>query len=72
MKPGNCFDCNKPIDDINDYKMVGIDIPYVNIFFHKSCFILIGGYGNIREYATQRSELVYNYLNNINKTRKNR
>jgi hypothetical protein len=67
-----CFECNKPIDDINDYRMVGIDIPYVNLFFHKSCFMSMGGYGGIREYITQRSKQVYNYLENINKTRKNR
>jgi len=67
-----CFDCGKPIDDINDYKMVGMDVPYVNLFFHKACFILLGGYGNMHEYCTQRAELVYNYLNNINKTRKNK
>jgi hypothetical protein len=72
MRHHICFDCNKAIEDVNDYKMVGIDVPYVNLFFHKSCFILIGGYGNIHEYATQRLEMVYNYIENINKIRKNK
>jgi hypothetical protein len=72
MKALICFECNKRIDNINDYKMYAIDRPYVNLFFHKSCFLLVGGYGNIAEYCCQKIELVYNYQYNIIGRKKNK
>ena len=70
MKRQVCFDCNKAIEDVNDYKMVGIDVPYVNLFFHKSCFMLIGGYGNIHEYCTLHSNNISKYKEHINESKR--
>ena len=44
-----------------------LDIPYVNLFFHKSCFRTVGGYGNMALYLSQRQELCYTYCINKNK-----
>jgi len=72
MKRYICFDCNKSIDDINDYNMYAIDRPYVNLFFHKDCFNKIGGYRKMGEYCTLRQDLVYNYIIHKNKRKKNK
>ena len=72
MRHHICFECTKAIEDVNDYKMVGIDVPYVNLFFHKSCFILIGGYGNISEYCTLNAQRCYNYAINMSERKKNK
>jgi hypothetical protein len=67
-----CFECDKPIVDIDDYKMYALDVPYVNLFFHKGCFIKIGGYGNIVVYVTENQKKVYNPYINIKKGGKNK
>lgn len=65
MKPKRCFKCDLDID-IHDYKMYALDVPYVNLFFHKSCFLEIGGYENIVTYVTENREKVYNpHINRI-------
>lgn len=64
-----CFHCGNDINPA-DYKMYALDKPYVNLFFHKECFSLVGGYDGIEVYLTQKVEMVYNYCINSNKVRK--
>lgn len=72
MKNQTCFHCNSPITDPLDYKMYAIDRPYVNLFFHKSCFVLLGGYSNIVTYCTLHGEKVYNSIYNVDEGSKNK
>jgi len=58
-----CFDCKKDIEDSN-YMMVGLDIPYVNIYFHKICYLKIK---DINVYFTKNVNFVYNYSRQMEK-----
>lgn len=62
-----CFHCLKRIEDPLDYNMMPLDNPYVNLFFHKSCFRTVGGYGNMALYLPQNVEKVYNWVISKNK-----
>jgi len=42
--------------------MFPLDIPYINLFFHKECFRLAGGYAGITVEVTQFPEMVYNSI----------
>ena len=60
-----CFYCNKPTlggSKTTDRYMLGIDIPYVNLWFHKLCFENIKM--DILAYLTENVTLVYNYKDN--------
>lgn len=59
MKNLTCFHCEKDITDINDHIMYAIDNPYVNLFFHKNCWNMIGGYENILLYVTANIQKIY-------------
>lgn len=65
-----CFHCGTEITDIKDRRMLGLDIPYVNLFFHRECFAL-----NVAEdsnaYIRKNEEKVYNYLKKYTKKGKN-
>jgi len=52
--------------------MYALDIPYVNLFFHKDCFLKLGGYGNIVLYVTENRKKVYNPHINMKKGAKNK
>jgi hypothetical protein len=62
----------KKIEDPLDYNMLPLDIPYINLFFHKNCFKLMGGYDNMRVYCTENLKRVYNWSIDRNKERKNK
>jgi hypothetical protein len=55
-----CFHCTKDIVDPLDYNLYPLDIPYINLFFHKSCFRELGGYDKMPVYCTEHIEKVYN------------
>jgi hypothetical protein len=61
----HCFVCNKEIED--DYRMIGVDKPYVNLFFHKAC---LSSVGDLSIYLVQNAKRVYNYKENSEKSRK--
>ena len=57
-----CFYCGKDIPrDSTEYQMIPLERPYVNLFFHRECFILAGSYSGIDAFLTERSDKVYNY-----------
>jgi hypothetical protein len=72
MRNQICFHCNKKIEDPLDYNLLPLDIPYINLFFHKNCFKMMGGYDNMRVYCTENLIKVYNELHRLNKERKNK
>lgn len=55
-----CFYCDKEIEDSERYQFLGIDVPYLNLFFHKeTCWKEVSG--NINSFLTSNVEKVYNY-----------
>jgi hypothetical protein len=32
-----CFECEKEIEPLQEYRIVALDKPYKNLFFHKKC-----------------------------------
>lgn len=60
----------KKIEDPLDYNMYPLDIPYINLFFHKNCFRIIGGYEKLPVYCTENLKRVYNWSIDKNKERK--
>jgi hypothetical protein len=54
-----CFHCGEIIEK-GENQLVPLDRPYINLFFHKSCFRELGGYDKMPEYVTQSVERVYN------------
>ena len=61
MTHKQCFKCDDLIDGI-DYNIVALDNPYVNLFFHRSCYIELGEYGGVIEYITLNPKLCYTYI----------
>ena len=57
-----CFHCGKEIGD--DQKgMVGLDIPYINLYFHKpDCWEIADR--DLNAYLAQNIEKIYNYSEN--------
>lgn len=62
MKYSPCFYCHKEILPTDSKRMVGLDVPYVNLFFHTECLKLIP---DLLSYLTKNRELVYNYRENM-------
>jgi hypothetical protein len=62
-----CFYCDKEIEDRP--MMVGIDRPYVNLYFHKpDCWEIVDR--DLNTYLALNLEKIYNYLRNDGKIRK--
>jgi hypothetical protein len=57
-----CFHCAKEILETDKKHMIGLDVPYINIFFHTSCYNLNVS-SNINEYLSNNrqkvSDMVY-------------
>jgi len=51
VKTKYCFHCDKEIFPDEMKFMLGIDIPYINLFFHRSCYKSID---NIQDYILER------------------
>jgi len=66
-----CFHCGEIIDVLQNRSMIGLDTPYVNLWFHRECFDL-----NVKNttnaYLLQNIKLCYTYQENENKKGKNR
>jgi len=60
-----CFLCEKRILPKERYKMVAIEVPYINLFFHEGC------YGSIKfdlsEFLSLNVNKLYNWCSKINK-----
>lgn len=59
MIAGVCFHCGEPI--VGDYHMVGVDIPYVNLFFHRPTCWQATNCPDLNTYLASKAELVYTY-----------
>jgi hypothetical protein len=59
-----CPYCEKEVKvfkDGSDYRMVALDRPYVNLFFHRDCFINLENDGDLFAFLTKNTEKWYNY-----------
>ena len=57
----SCFHCGKKIERGEKVKMEGLDIPYVNLFFHVPDCWREANTPNLLAYLTSKIGLVYNY-----------
>lgn len=67
-----CLVCKKEVLKDQDKFMVGLDIPYVNLWFHRECYRQIEN--DINNFVLQNIEMVYNYNrggNNVERSNKN-
>ena len=55
-----CFKCGKKIKEDNRF-MLGLDKPYVNLWFHKACFDKID---NLMEYLNTKIDEIYKEIPN--------
>lgn len=63
-----CFYCGEEITQIgdNDYKIIPLDKPYVNLFFHKAtCYDLVRGIE--QKYLTENLQRIYDVAEHITK-----
>jgi hypothetical protein len=54
-----CFECEKEINE-RPY-IIAIDVPYINLKFHKECFKKIRGSGNEQKYLEDNIKKIYEY-----------
>jgi hypothetical protein len=66
-----CFHCNKTIESFQERSMIGLDVPYVNLWFHRDCFDLHVR-SNIDAYLLQNIKLCYTYQEKLNNKGKNK
>jgi len=70
-----CFECVKEIETGQEKTMLGLDVPYINLWFHKSCFIMYVK-NDINAYLTSKMNvcgtIIENYLEKPAKIRKNK
>ena len=64
-----CFACEKEILETDKKQMVGLDVPYTNLWFHKDCYLHIS---DLNLYLPENIKKVYNWVNNENKSNKNK
>jgi len=69
MSTKTCFHCNKRIEDPLDYNMMPVERPYLNLFFHKNCFKLVGGYNKMPIYLTENALSVVKLVSTLNKAK---
>lgn len=69
MRNQTCFHCSKLIEDPLDYNMMPVEKPYINLFFHKNCFKIIGGYGKMSVYLTLNGDNVLKLLSKLKEER---
>ena len=58
MKYGNCFYCGKEINVTDSKRMVPLEKPYMNLFFHLDCLNEIP---DINLYLTENQNLLQEY-----------
>ena len=64
-----CFKCLKSIGDVYDRKLIALDRPYVNLFFHSEC---LSSYENIYDFLLKNAEKIYEYIEKTSKNKKKR
>lgn len=62
----NCIICEKEILKEEKIFYIPIDVPYINIKIHMDCLV-DKGYSFIIQYLTKNPEIVYNYVEKMNK-----
>lgn len=65
-----CFYCDEDITTEQSKFMLGIERPYVNLWFHRACYALVRG--DLEAYLILNLKKVYNYREESGKTSKNR
>lgn len=61
-----CILCEKEVLKEEKEFFIPVDVPYVNIKIHRDC-LLEKGYDFIIQYLTENPEIVYNYIEKVNK-----
>ena len=69
MNPYLCFECRKYIEDWK-YKMVPLDSPYTNLFFHTDCLAKVNLEYNFDEYLKEKYNEILEYDTIISKKTK--
>lgn len=62
-----CFYCEQEIKEDEPETMIGVDIPYVNIWFHRTELRKIT---DLNSYLAQNAEKIYNYREKSDEIRK--
>lgn len=57
-----CFHCGKSIEG-HSY-IIGVDVPYINLRFHKECFKKVRG-GDEEAYLQKHIKEIYKYKENM-------
>lgn len=67
-----CIHCEKKLKKKEPYKMVALDKPYLNLFFHPECLSSIekGDRNNLFVYLTKNHEIWYNRYIEYEKTKR--
>lgn len=63
-----CFHCDKEFIETDRKYMLGLDIPYVNLWFHLGCWYDIRG--ELDDFLETNNEKVYLMYNESLKTKK--
>lgn len=60
----SCVECQKEVVPSTPYKMVALEKPYINLFFHRDCYnsvlLEIEGWENLPVYLARNLEVWYN------------
>jgi len=67
MRYGNCFYCGKEISITDSKRMVPIEKPYINLFFHLDCYKTVP---EMSVFLTQNAQMIYNTKYNKKKIEK--
>ena len=62
-----CFHCEKEIEEGASYQMIGLDIPYINLYFHKPDCWTVVSWENLNAYLALNLKKIYNYIENNGK-----
>ena len=54
-----CLMCDKEILVDDKKQMIGIDIPYINVWFHKDCYGTING---LSSFLQNNTDKIYNMI----------
>lgn len=65
-----CFYCGKELVEEDKRQMVGLDVPYLNIWFHKPFCWSEANSPDLNTYLASKIEMIYNELSKENKRKK--
>jgi len=43
-----------------DYRMVALERPYANLFFHKECYNILGNYDELIKFINENFDCIFN------------